>query len=623
MAKKTVSYQSAKRMFTRLLRTRPVRRLRRFMTLDGFAMAPVWVQLSAIFIGSASIIALLSPLIGSLGLSYRLFTDPSSYADIEGVTHLLPGLLQVLFGLILFSFIISVLSAALEQFIERIKGGSLPCRKSGHILIINYNAKLPLILDEIDQRASREQRVEDIVLLFGQRNAVDIFSAQLDPKRWQHLEIYIRQGDLMAFETYRDLGILGVFGLVILASDDETSAFARDNTNLKILTALINERAFLERLIARHRARQPVKCSIELSSCTHPREIAMALTRDQGQPLFAIISPGEIIGSVLARSIIDIAYYKIYFEILSFYGHNVQFVDQRGFAAAGVMAGASFRQLVLGFSGGTLIGYSRTNADGQFQLWLCPFEEPLQPTDWLLFITSNAQAITYTPEPADEIESSAAINPPSEILSRRLCVIGSTWPIDNLENFLDQESREALRASHFVYENVEDYFAPSFLARLRSIEWDNIIINLDDDTGFRLTLYLITACAGNDPFLEKIVTVLSDPIIEELLNKNTKYRNTVLSHKLAAKYIAQITFQKNLEKLFTELSFAEGAEFNLLDVGTHIPRAMLADEAELKRTLIAHELVYVGIVDENKSVQIGAKTTAHAHQIIVLGHGDA
>lgn len=606
----------------RLLRTPWMRRLRRFTTPDGFALAPIWLQLGAIFVGSALLILLLSPLIGSLSLSYRLFTDPSSYAEIEGVLQVIPGLLQVLFGLILFSFIISVLSAALEQLIERIKRGRLPFRKSGHILIVNSNAKLPLMLDEIDQRAGREQRAEEVVVLLGDDETVDRFAAQLDPERWPHLDVYIRQGDLLLAETYRDVGILGAFGVVILASDTAHDTFACDNLNLKILTALINDRAFVERLVTRERAHQPVKCSIELSSRTYSREIALALTRMEGRSLFAVISPGEVIGSVLSRSITDIAYYKVHFEVLSFYGHNVQFVDQRRFAADGVAAGASFRQLMLGFSGGSLIGYSRTNADAQLEIRLCPFDAPLQPTDWLLFLTSNARAITYRADSCGVVERSTDIRPPSKIQSRRLCIIGSTWPVNNLENFLDEESRDSLRAAHFVYENVEDYFTPSFLAGLRTANYDNIIINLDDDAGFRLTLHLITACAEDDPFLEKVVTVLSDPVIEGLLNKNAKYRNTVLSHKLAAKYIAQLTFQKNLEKLFVELASPEGAKFNLLDVGTHLPSEMRSDPTALKRSLAAHDLIYLGMVDAQKTVRFDPVSLADARQVVVLSKSD-
>ena len=51
-------------------------------------------------------------------------------------------------------------------------------------------------------------------------------------------------------------------------------------------------------------------------------------------------------------------------------------------------------------------------------------------------------------------------------------------------------------------------------------------------------LLLLAASETDDPFIESIITVLTDPTSEELLNKKVRYRNTVLSHKLAAKYIA-------------------------------------------------------------------------------------
>jgi hypothetical protein len=607
-------------MLARLLRTRRIRRLRRFLSPDGFAMAPVWLQLATIFLASAAIIFLLAPFIGSLSASYRLFADPSSYADMAGGLQLAAGLLQVLLGLILFSFIISVLSAALEQLIERIKGGSLPCRKKGHILIVNYNAKLPLILDEINVRAERQAQVEDIVLLFPTREIVDLFLGQLDPVRWPHLEIYVRQGDPLAYDTFRPLGILDASGVVILAPDGIPDTLARDNACLKILTALVNAREFFDRLVARQRARDPVKCSIELSNRTYSREIARALTRDQNEALFAIISPGDVIGSVLSRSIIDIAYYQLYYEIISYHGHTAEFVDPARFP--GLAAGVSYEQLVLGFSGGILAGFSRTDASGQLQVRLCPFGENLQDTDWLLFITRDAQSLAYTPQPPAKLKPTVAIKPPSEILSRRLCLVGSAWPVDNLGNFLDDESRGFLRASHFVFDQVDEYFRPEFVARLRSVGYDNIIINLDDDAGFRLTLFLITGCDDRDPFLEKIVTVLSDPVLEGLLNQNPKYRNQVLSHKLAACYIAQLSFQKNLEKFFNELAFPEGSEFNLLEVDTHIPRKLLTTPAELQRHLLSHQLVYVGIVDAAREIHLEAESLAEARQVVVLGHGE-
>ncbi|MDX5477171.1 MAG: hypothetical protein LPJ98_01840, partial [Cyclobacteriaceae bacterium] len=107
------------------------RNLSRILTPERFALSPIWVQLVAIFFVSAILIIGLSPFLGDLPTSYKLFADPANYANTSGPLQLFVGLIQVLMGLVLFSFIISVLSAALVTLIENIKSGSLPYRKKG------------------------------------------------------------------------------------------------------------------------------------------------------------------------------------------------------------------------------------------------------------------------------------------------------------------------------------------------------------------------------------------------------------------------------------------------------------------------------------------------------------
>jgi hypothetical protein len=134
-------------------------------------------------------------------------------------------------------------------------------------------------------------------------------------------------------------------------------------------------------------------------------------------------------------------------------------------------------------------------------------------------------------------------------------------------------------------------------------------------------MLLFAAPVRDDAFLAKIVTVLKDPQIEKLLNQRAHQCNTLLSHKLAAKYIAQLSFQKNLDILFTELTFPEGAEFNLLEVGNHIPAKLLSSPAELKRLLAAHQMIYVGIVDADKNISLSPSDVTQARQILALSLG--
>lgn len=597
------------------------RYLRSLLSPDGFAQASVWMQLVTIFVFGALVIVFLSPALGDISTSYRIFADPSTFADAQGPLQVFFGLVQMIIGLILFSFIVSVLSAALVELVANIKGGRLPFRKSGHILIVNYNVKLPLILDEFNLRAQRKEVVEDVVLLFAEPEIVSNFHDHLETERWSNLEIFIRQGDLMSFATFERQGVFKALAMVVLLPDHMESVFTADNFNLKLLTTLVNNQEFFAYLADRQNLRQPMKCSIELSNNADSRDIALSITTKDSGPMFSVITPNDVIGHVLARAMVDVVYYNVFFETLSFQGTNANFIDPGRFPGLDITKETPFEQLMFDFSGGILIGYSSVDANGRFNLKLCPFGQSLAPTDWLLFLTDDAQQLHYSPAQPQFLLPHPEIIPPTEQSSRRICVIGSAWPVAPVVRFIDAPSRAFLQEAQFVFDNPAEYFTPAFQQRLRAGEYENIIINLDDELGFRLTMLLFAAPDRDEAFLAKIVTVLKDPEIERLLNQRAFQCNTLLSHKLAAKYISQLSFQKNLDILFTELTFPEGAEFNLLEVGIHIPAKLLSNPSDLKRLLASHQMIYVGIVDAEKKISLTESNVSEARQILALGLG--
>jgi len=598
-----------------------LRRALRLLTPDGFALAPLWVQLLAIFAASALLILASSLFIGSISLSYRLFSDPSSYADADGFRQIFFGFFQVGFGLILFSFIISVLSAALEQLIERIRGGTRPYRNRGHLLIVNRNHRLPLMLDEINGRYGRRGLDGDIVLLLRDRGEVEAFCDGLDLGRWPFLHIFVRQGDLHNFETYNRISIFAASGIVLLAPDETESRFGGDNCNLKILVTLVDDPPFWRHIADHQESQRPIKCTVELSGELQSRMIARALTAHGREAMFSIATPGDVIGRVLSRSVMDIVYHRIFFEIFSFFGHSIHFVDSRRFAAQGAVEGTRFEDLCRSFTRGVLIGLSRLDR-GEFNMQLAPLGQVLTSGDWLIFIAVNADAVTYEPTTSLPVDASS-IKPPSEVRRRKLCVIGEARQFERLDAFLHAESRSALKESRIVFDQMERYFEAEVIDRIRSGDYDSIIINLDDEIGFRFVLFLFAQFEPDDPILEKVVTVLGDPVIERLLTRNSRHRNMVVPDKLAANYITQLTFQKNLEKVYDELSAPEGFEFNLLEVGRHIPRTLLTTKAAVKDLLLAAGMVYVGAVDLQKNITFDADSFTNAQQLVVVSLGDS
>lgn len=597
------------------------RKLSRLISREKFALAPVSVQLVAIFIASALVIILLAPLIGDLSTSYRLFADPSSYANAKGPLQLVVGLVQVLIGLVLFSFIISVLSAALTTLIDNIKSGSLPYVKRNHVLIVNYNVKLPLILDQLNIRAKDQGTFEDVVLLFSEPKLVSYFRSTYNKERWPNLEVFVRQGDVLNFKTFKRLSIFNALGIVLLLPDHIDDDFDSDNFNLKILTTLSNHQPFFQHLSERQASKSPLKCSIELSSNPDSTRIAKELTSTELGAFFTVITPGDVIGSILSRAKVDVVYYKVFFEILSFDGSTIQFVNPKNFSSSGKLEGMMFEELLMNFKGGTLLGFSGVTAEGRFQINLSPFDHPLQKSDWLLFLTTNVKEIKYSPvkhEPLLLNREDVII--PNEVASKNICVIGDAWPLGNIDDFIDVPSLAALKEAFFVFDDPMDYFEPAFLKKLQDGNFDNIIINLDDEHGFRLTMLLISTNQNNQAFLSKIVSILNDPVTEQLLGRKVLRSNTVLSHKLSARYIAQISFQKNLDLLFSELAFAEGVEFQLLEVGKHISAELLTTSLEVRRLLAVYKMVYVGTVDSEKNIDLEANSFEGVKQILVIIH---
>lgn len=598
-----------------------LRRALRLLTPDGFAVAPLWVQLLAIFAASALLIFFSSLFIGSISLSYRLFSDPSSYADAEGFRQIFFGFFQVGFGLILFSFIISVLSAALEHLIERIRGGTRPYRNQGHLLIVNRNRRLPLMLDEINSRFSRRGVDGDIVVLLRDRADVEAFSDGLDLRRWPFLHILVRQGDLQNFDTYRRISIFNASGIVLLAPDETEATFDGDNYNLKILVTLVDDPEFWRHIVDHQESQRPIKCTVEISGELQSRSIARALSTHGREAMFSIATPGDVIGRVLSRSVIDVVYHRVYFEIFSFFGHSIHFIDSQRFASQGVAAGTSFEDLCRGFSRSILIGMSRLD-QGEFKMQLAPFGQVLAPGDWLIFVTLDPETVSYEPTASLSIDASA-IRPSSEVRRRKLCVIGEVRQFERLDVFLHEDSRSALKESHIVFDDVERYFDAEVTDRIRRGNYDSIVVNLDDELAFRFVLFLFSQFQPDDPILEKVVTVLSSPVIERLLTRNSRHRNMVLPDKLAANYITQLTFQKNLEKIYEELSAPTGFEFNLLEVDRHIPRDLLTTKAAVKDALLSAGMVYIGVVDPQKNVTFDADSFTDVQQLVVISIGDS
>ncbi|MEN9841837.1 MAG: hypothetical protein RL376_1637 [Verrucomicrobiota bacterium] len=595
-----------------------IRRLRTLFTLDGFAVAPILQQQVVVMLAAAAVVLVFVPLIGSFDDSYAVFMQTKELSELPG--WIIPlALIELVLGIMIMSFVISLISSALDQFIEGIKKGTLGYKRSQHFVLININDMVADILGEINDRAISSRATYDVVILVHDTDQVEKARELIEGNEFSSLQIYVRQGDTYNQETYRRINLCGATGVLLLKDGVESDAFAADNNALKILFVLAGWREFTATLERRLAEKNPVKFIVEMNNTIASADIAARLASTRGSSAFIVVHPPEIADRLLGRSIIDVSYYRIFEELFSFTGKEIYFVNPLKVSGGAGMQGLTFKEASYGLHRGVLIGLCRFK-QGVFETLICPMNETLLPGDWLIVVAEDELATAFDPA-RKLVPSEHLLAQPDEIVRRRILMLGDEHAFPSITEFLDATSLQIYRENITIYSRPEDYFKPALIARIKSEEFDNIVINLKDELGFRLAAYLTASLPPGDPLLDKIVTILNSPTTDEILNSGREQRSTILSGRICAKYLTQVLFQKSLEAVIRDLCSAEGYELNLLAIGSQFPRSVLGTKDEVKQLLLNSGMVYLGYMDRQKNVQLDGEDFSQATTLIVLAKG--
>lgn len=597
------------------------RKLRKLLSLDGYATSPVWIQLLVLVILSTACILAFSLVLGPVKKSFFVFFDAEGFTQTSGPWATLLGLVEFIIGFTIAGFVISLLTTALEIFIADIKAGTLPYRKSDHIIIVNDNPKLLHILHEINTKYEEIKEYKDVVVLVNSKERVARLLAKVSLIRFSSINLYVKQGDPLHLESFNKITFRKAFGILILLDQDTPATYAGDNYNLQIVTTLMNDAQFAQTLVERDKALTPMKCLVETRGTIRSKDIARFLTTVDDRQFFAVVDPQDFISKIISRSLVNPWHFQIYSEIFRFQGHEIFFIDPAQAAPGQDLAGKSFEELNLRFDRGCLLGFSTPGKSG-LEIRLAPLGQPLGKSDWLVFLADNESAVHYAPGPPSPGLPPPGLPPiaqPSEIERRRICMIGDALNLEHLFEFLDEESHESFE--EVVLPTPLAYFDEHFLRSIEERDFDNVIINLDDEVSFKLVLYIVSLYGRGHPFLKRMVTVVESPVVNHMLRQNVGEDSFISSVELSAYFMTQIVFQKNLVSILEELIQAKGWEFNLLaatpDLAASGPEAML----RLRRRLLDNAMIYTGVITRDGRLVFESESTEQAEHLVILSRG--
>jgi len=566
--------------------------LRIFFDIGAFAKANIFIQTSVLFLFSIFIIFIFHYAYSVANVSMMIFLDPPSLAEYQNYKELFFGIIELVLGLIVGGTLISIITETLANITASVKDGYYPYKGEGHIIIINENQKLEFILKELNSFYEIEEETQDVVIFLPLNDDIDYFRQNLN--KYKFLTITITAGNELHWESYERIKINDAKKLILL-----TDAKA-PNQNIKIAQYLCSHDKFNN---------AELDFTIEGESFQKSHEVFSYIFRNKNNK-FTVVEHKQIVESFLNRSIVNIDYYQIYSTLVSakdfnIYTYSCSKLFQRELP---------FQEAALHVENGVVIGIVKND-----KLLLNPQNSiDIELNDLIVMILNKPNDYKIKALPVDRKKLSLSLNAPQLKEHKKICVVGdyADIEIDNITEFLTQESIDTL--SHKVQAN-GDYYDVGMWEEILACNYDTIVLNLEDEYEFLLTLYLRNKFAKEKAFLQSIVNIMHNSVNAKLLHEEENFNNIILSEKLVGEYMTQVSMNNFADVVFQELTQSRGNEFYILTKEQYSAIFTLSID-ELKYHLVEHGMIYVGVFKEDKFVAFPAQIE-EIDSIVVMARG--
>jgi len=576
--------------FIRLLKfIRMKHTLRRFINVHYFASSNVFIQSFILFLISVLIIYIFSYGYHSIKHSAAVFLDPPQISEFETPFDIFIGIIELLLGLFIGGALISIITSSFLDIIETVKKGHAPYKNDNHIIIINKNSKLEFILKEINQYYLDEDIHQDIVILV-RNEELEKVKEKID--NYSYLKVFILTGDILNWISYDRLNINKAQKVIILNDNDSNIS----NENEKISTYILSNPNFKN---------YNLEFIIEVNGDKHIKYIYNYIFKNT-KNRYLLVNHEDIIEKFLNRSVIDYNYFKIYYDLLSFsdgfefYILNYDDVFEEDYLY--------YFQAYMKLENSILIGIVDKN-----KVILNPLESVMLNQNHKLIVLMKSRFDFEINEVETLKSNNLKIPLPKLKEQKNICIIGdyNDISLDNIVHFLDDKSKENI--THIVEDN---YMNKNLWDKLLKLKIDIIILNLEDEEEFILTMFLKSLYSEEE--LEKLVNIFYNPQIASLLS-NTSRHNLILSDEIIGKFITQNLFNMYANDIFDEITQTKGNELYILKKDEY-EQIYNFDYQILKHTLYENNMLYIGgFID--KEFYFNYTEIEKIEKIVVLARG--
>ena len=473
-------------------------------------------------------------------------------------------------GVFVISTLIGVLTSSVEDKIESLRKGRSQVLETGHTVILGWSEQVFTIVSEL-VIANENQRRPSIVIL-GDKDKVDMEDALKERLgSFKNTRVVCRTGQPIDMSDLSIVSLATSKSIIILSPENDDP----DSHVIKTLLAITNQpqrRAAPYHIVAE--IRNPD--NLEVAQLVGRAEVELVLV-------------GDLIARVTAQTCRQSGLSVVYTELLDFGGDEIYFKDEP------TLVGKTFREALLAYDDSAVIGLHPAGGTPQLNP---PMDTRLTAGDRLIVIAEDDDTIKLSGRSDYQINAAAIqAQPILPAAPERTLILGWNWRapaiIRELDNYVASGStltvvadeafgpREADRSSADLKRQTVTYQAGRttdrrLLESLKIAQYQHVILlcyaELEPqaaDARTLITLLHLREISERSGYAFSIVSEMLD-IRNRNLAEVTRADDFIVSDKLVSLMLTQISENKALGPVFTDLFDPAGSEIYLKPAANYV-----------------------------------------------------
>jgi ion channel POLLUX/CASTOR len=490
--------------------------------------------------------------------------DAGTMGGDEGWSYRIVMMLVTIGGIFVISTLIGVLTSTLEQKIEELQKGRSRVIEKNHTVILGWSEQIYSILTELIEANSNQK--DACIVILGEKDKMEMQDLIRDRvPDTKTTRIVCRSGSPIEMADLTITSLNAARSIIVLSPEVDNP----DAEMIKTILAITN-----------NPDRKTEKYHI-VAELREPRnlEVAELVGRDEVE----FIQVSSLIARIIAQTCRQSGLSTVYTELLDFGGDEIYFHKEPA------LTGHTFREALGAFSDSAVIGIFSTSG----QSLLNPaMDTVLGEQDQLILIAEDDDKIGYTPDRSHQSDPSIlADRIPRKPQPEKTLVLGWNWRgtaiLQELDRYVPAGSKtlvvaigdglaEAVSELGTQLQNQTVQFQTGDTTDRRTLNqleiqtFDHIVLLCYSDTLSQQQAdahTLVTLLHLRD-MAEKANQNFS--IVSEMLdirNRNlaevTRADDFIVSDKLISLMLAQVSENKALNAVFTDIFDPEGSEIYL------------------------------------------------------------